>query len=88
MKGVMPEISVADSSQMFKVLQNWSETGLPRLAPRRRLEKFLKTIPPNSRLLVNASDRRTYGVSSQLAANSFGWWRREAPKSILSHPLQ
>ena len=55
MKGVMPEISVADSSQMFKVLENWSETGLPRLAPRRRLEKFLKTIPPNSRLLVNAS---------------------------------
>lgn len=42
MKGVMPEISLPNPPLMFKVLENWSETGLPPIVPRRRLEMLLK----------------------------------------------
>lgn len=39
----VPEISLPGRSAMFKALENWSETGLPPIAPRKRLERLLRT---------------------------------------------
>jgi UbiD family decarboxylase len=42
-KCAVPEISLPGRSIMFKVLENWGETGLPPITPRRRLERLLET---------------------------------------------
>lgn len=39
----VPEISLPGRSAMFKALENWNETGLPPLTPRKRLERLLRT---------------------------------------------
>jgi 2,5-furandicarboxylate decarboxylase 1 len=39
----VPEISLPGRSVMLKALGNWSETGLPLITPRRRLEILLNT---------------------------------------------
>jgi 2,5-furandicarboxylate decarboxylase 1 len=39
----VPEISLPGRSVMLKALGNWSETGLPPITPRRRLEILLNT---------------------------------------------
>jgi UbiD family decarboxylase len=40
-KGATPELSLPDASLMSKTKENWAETGLPPLTPRKRLEKLL-----------------------------------------------
>ena len=42
-KCAVPEISLPQHSLMFKVLEDWGETGLPPLTPRRRLGRLLRT---------------------------------------------
>ena len=39
----VPEISLPTQSLMFKVLEDWDETGLPLITPRKRLVRLLKT---------------------------------------------
>ena len=41
-KCAVPEISLPSSSLMFKALHHWSETGLPPITPRTRLERLLR----------------------------------------------
>jgi 2,5-furandicarboxylate decarboxylase 1 len=42
-KCAVPEISLPAPSLMFKTLEDWNETGLPPLTPRKRLVRLLKT---------------------------------------------
>jgi 2,5-furandicarboxylate decarboxylase 1 len=42
-KCAVPEISLPGRSVMFKALENWGETGLPLITPRKRLERLLNT---------------------------------------------
>ena len=42
-KSTMPELSLPCRSLMAKAKENWSETGLPPLTPRKRLQKLLGT---------------------------------------------
>jgi len=42
-KCVVPEISLPGRSVMFKALENWGETGLPPITPRKRLDRLLNT---------------------------------------------
>lgn len=42
-KCAVPEISLPGRSAMFRALGNWSETGLPPIAPRKRLDRLLRT---------------------------------------------
>jgi len=39
----VPEISLPGRSVMLKALERWPETGLPRITPRRRLSRLLRT---------------------------------------------
>jgi 2,5-furandicarboxylate decarboxylase 1 len=43
-KSAMTELSLPGASLMLKVKEQWAETGLPPLTPRKRLEKLLKTL--------------------------------------------
>ncbi len=43
LKHAMPAISLPDSSFMLKALENWDETGLPPITPRKRLGRLLRT---------------------------------------------
>ena len=40
-KGAMPELSLPSASLMSKTQENWAQTGLPPITPRKRLEKLL-----------------------------------------------
>jgi UbiD family decarboxylase len=42
-KCAVPEISLPRQPLMFKTLENWGETGLPPLTPRKRLVRLLET---------------------------------------------
>ena len=42
-KCAVPEISLPGRSVMFKALENWGETGLPPITPRKRLDRLLNT---------------------------------------------